>query len=196
MKSKYLKKLSPLLQKPSFSLKEAEDRGIPRQAIWYLAKKGVLERIAPGYYRSAEYDSEDGYQWENLASTASTLPKGTICLISALCYYNLTDQIMREAWVAIPHKMRAPKRTKMRIIRMRNTTLGRQKIKLNNHNIYIFDRERTIIDSFRYLGKEIALKALKKYFSDETYRPQPKKLLEYAKKFDINLTPYLLPFTL
>ena len=91
----------------------------------------------------------------------SSIPEGVVCLISALGIYELGDQIPREYWIAVPHSSRAPRRERSRIVRMRNTTLGRTSIKLGDVKVQIFDRERTIIDSFRYLDKEIAIKALK-----------------------------------
>jgi hypothetical protein len=50
--------------------------------------------------------------------------------------------------------------------------------------VNIFDRERTIVDAFRYLSKEIAIKALKmavKNLSDK--KLDIKKLQRYAKQF-------------
>ncbi len=48
-----------------------------------------------------------------------------------------------------------------KVVRMRNLTLGKTTIKIGNITLPIFDRERTIVDAFRYLGRETALKALK-----------------------------------
>jgi hypothetical protein len=75
---------------------------------------------------------------------------------------------------------------------MRNISLGQTMIKIGNQNLKIFDRERTIIDSFRYLDEEIALKALQSYLkSNKDTKPDIDKLLKYAKKLRVNLTPYI-----
>ena len=126
-----------------------------------------------------------------------SIPNGTICLISALCYYDLTDEIMREFWIAVPHSTTSPERENARIVRMRNTTLGQTTVKIGNDDLKIFDRERTIIDAFRYLDKEIALKALQAYLkTTKETKPDIKKLMKYAKILRVEITPYILAFTI
>lgn len=194
-KNKYQEKLNALLNLPFFTLEDAENQGVPRHVIAYWTQKGVLERLYPGVYRSSNYETEVEFGWENLALVAASIPEGIICLISALCYYNLTDQIMREAWVAIPHKQRVPNRSNAHIVRMRNAELGKENITIGEYTVHIFNRERTIIDSFRYLSKEIAIKALKQYFASADVKPNPKLLAEYAKVLRVNITPYILSYT-
>lgn len=180
---------------PFFTSQQAEDQGVPRHVISYLVKKGTLERIYAGAYRFVEYEPEVDIQWENLGLIAASIPNGVICLISALCYYELTDQFMRQLWIAIPHESHAPKRPNTKIIRMRNISLGKIEISLGEYKVKIFDRERCIIDAFRYLSKEIAIKALQRYFRDISYKADPKKLGAYAKKLRIDITPYILSYT-
>ncbi|MBS4167510.1 hypothetical protein [Parachlamydia sp. AcF125] len=168
---KYENKLEKLLGQPFFTLNEAEGRGVLRWAIIYLAKKGILEKLCPGIYRSSTYEPKVDFEWENLAFTAASIPEGVICLISALCYYGLTDQSMR------------------------NTDLGKETITMGEYRVHIFDRERTIVDAFRYLSKEIALKALRQYFTLTDKKPNQKKLIEYANILHVNINPYILSYT-
>ncbi|CDZ79593.1 hypothetical protein BN1013_00088 [Candidatus Rubidus massiliensis] len=192
---KYEDKLEKLLSQPFFTLKEAEGQGIPRWSILYFAKKGIVEKLYPGVYRSAAYEPKVDFDWENLAFTAASIPEGVICLISALCYYDLTDQIMREAWIAVSNHSRSPKRPNAHIVRMRNLDLGKETIALGEYTVQIFDRERTIVDAFRYLSKEIALKSLKQYFNSTDKKGDPKKLIEYSKVLRVNINPYILSYT-
>lgn len=192
---KYLKNLEPFINVPLFTLAEAEKQGVPRHALAYLVKRGTLERIYPGAYRFSQYEPEVEFQWENLALIALSIPYGIICLISALCYYDLTDQVMREIWIAVPHESYPPKRPNTRIIRMRNVKLGKIEIAIGEYNVHIFDRERCVIDAFRYLSKEIAIKAIQRYFQSTKYKPNPKKLGTYAKTLRVNITPYILSYT-
>ncbi len=194
-KSASLSKLQELLRRPFFTIADANNIGVSRQILADLAKKGILERISPGLYRATDYEFQVDFEWEQLALAAATLPRGVICLISALCYYDLTDQIMREAWIAVPHRLKAPKRVGVRIVRMRNIDLGKIEVKIGEFAVQIFDRERCIVDAFRYLDKEIAIKALKSYLYGTDYKPQLKKLSKYAKVLRVDLTPYILAFT-
>lgn len=193
--SKYIKQLEQFINVPLFTAADAEKQDIPRHALAYLVKKGTLERIYPGAYRFSQYEPEVEFQWENLALVAASIPDGVICLISALCYYDLTDQIMREVWIAVPHESYPPKRPNTRIVRMRNVKLGKIEIALGEYNVHIFDRERCVVDSFRYLSKEIAIKAIQRYFQSNKYKPDPKKLGAYAKTLRVNITPYILSYT-
>lgn len=78
---------------------------------------------------------------------------------------------------------------------MRNVDLEKTRIAIGEYKVQIFDRERCIIDAFRYLSKEIAIKALQRYFQSNTCKPEPKKLGAYAKKLRVNITPYILSYT-
>ena len=190
-----MKQLEPFLNVPFFSAADAEKQEVPRHALAYLVKKGTLERIYPGAYRFSQYEPEVEFQWENLALVAASVPDGVICLISALCYHDLTDQIMREIWIAVPHESHPPKRPNTRIVRMRNIELGRIEITLGEYSVYIFDRERCVVDAFRYLSKEIAIKAIQRYFHTTKFKTEPKKLGAYAKTLRVNITPYILSYT-
>lgn len=194
-KLKYLNQLKPLFEVPFFTIEEAKRLGVPRHALAYLEKRGDLERVYPGAYRFSEYEPKVEFQWEKLALVASSVPDGVICLISALVYYELTDQVMREVWIAVPHKSHPPRRPNTRIVRMRNIDLGKIAISLGEYRVQIFDKERCIIDAFRYLSKEIAIKALQRYFQNKSSKPDLKKLSAYAKKLRVNITPYILSCT-
>ena len=194
--SKYQNLLAPLLKKPIFKASEARSKGIPSRMLAYFCKQGIIERMARGLYRVPDVCSGIDLDLEELVLTASSIPKGIVCLTSALCYYNLTDQIMREYWIAVPNKNKSPKRAHTRVIRMRNTTLGQTTINIKDYKVKLFDRERTIIDSFRYLSDEVAIKALKAYLQPS---PQMKadlpKLARYAKALRININPYIMALT-
>lgn len=194
-KLKYIKQLERFHNVPFFTSEEAERWGIPRHALAYLEKRGDLEKVYPGAYRFSDYEPKVEFQWENLGLIASSVPESVICLISALVFYDLTDQVMREIWLAIPHKSHPAKRPNTRIVRMRNIDLGKTHITLGEYHVQIFDKERCIIDAFRYLSKEIAIKALQRYFQRKRAKPDPKKLGMYAKKLRVNITPYILSCT-
>lgn len=195
--SKYLSVFQKLSKKAIFTAEEGRLAGIPSRMLSYLCSKGQIERVSRGIYKIKGVKFDQDFEWEDLALTTMSIPNGTICLISALCYYDLTDEIMREFWIAVPHSTTSPERENARIVRMRNSTLGQIKIKIGHEDLKIFDRERTIVDAFRYLDKEIALKALQTYLkTTKETKPDIKKLLKYAKALRVNLTPYIMAFTL
>ncbi len=197
IRSKYSEAFRALSKKTVFSSAEGRKAGIPPRMLAYFCQKGQIEKVSRGMYKIKDIDFHSAFEWEDLAITALSIPNGVICLISALCYYGLTDEIMREFWIAIPHATTSPSRENARIVRMRNISFGQTTVKIGSRKIKIFDRERTVVDSFRYLDKETALKALQAYLkANNDRKPDIDKLLKYAKKLRVDLTPYISAFTL
>lgn len=188
--------LKDLFARPVFHAAEAREAGIHPSRLSYYVKTNRIERIGHGVYRGVESYVNADFQWEDLIVIAKSIPQGIVCLISALALYELTDEMPREHWIAVPHSTTAPKRDHTRIVRMRDIDTGKTMYKIGQETIVIFDRERTIIDAFRYLSKEIAIKALKAAVSS---RASPKldikKLQQYARQFGLNLEPYILTVT-
>jgi predicted transcriptional regulator of viral defense system len=193
-KGKYQDAFRMLSKKGLFSAEEGREAGIPSRMLAYFCSKGQIERLSRGMYRIKQLDFGKDFEWEDLAITAASIPNGVICLISALCYYGLTDEIMREYWIAIPHSTTSPSRENAHTIRTRNISIGQTTTKIGNQHLKIFDRERTILDAFRHLDKETALKALQAYL--KTKQANIDKLLRYAKTFRVDLLPYISAFTL
>lgn len=176
--------LKSLEKRPFFTTAEAKEHGISPRMLNYYVSKGEITRVARGVYQSASYDSSlENLKWEDLAIAAKNIKGGVICLTSALVYHDITDEIMRLFWIAVANDHSKAKFPKTRIVRMRNMKLGVKEINMGGiQGVKIFDVERTIIDSFRYLSFETAMKALKLYLKGETGKPNVKKLLEYAGK--------------
>lgn len=174
-------KLSKTLKnKPYFTTKEAKKYGISPRMLSYYVKIGKIERIAHGMYRHPDYEPKGtDFQWLDLATAARKIEGGVICLISALSYYELTDEIARVFWIAVDNDNSKAKFPMTRIVRMRNMQLGVKHIVLAGFKVKIFDIERTIVDSFRYLDLETSIKALKIYLKGEKGKPDLRKLNRY-----------------
>jgi predicted transcriptional regulator of viral defense system len=190
------KALEKLASKPIFTAKDARAEGIHPSNLSYYVKTNLIERVARGVYRGLNTQVDVEFQWEDLVLTAHSIPNGVICLISALALYELTDEIPRAHWIAIPHATTAPKRENTRFIRMRDMETGKTMRLIGSETVRIFTIERTIIDTFRYLGKEVAIKALKAALKPNRHtKLNLKKLREYAKIFRIDIDPYLMTIT-
>jgi predicted transcriptional regulator of viral defense system len=193
--SKYDPIINKLAEKAVFTADEAREAGIPPRMLAHFCKRGLIERISRGIYKGGAAEVDIDFRWEDLVLVALSIPNGVICLISALGYYGLTDQIMREFWIAVPHASKSPIRPKTRIIRMRNIELGQMEITVGKDRLKIFDRERTVVDAFRHLSHEVAVKALQEYLKQREPKPNLDKLLKYAKKLRVNIYPYVMALT-
>jgi len=157
MMLKNKQQLKELFERPVFLASEARKAGIPPSRLSYYVKTGRVERISHGVYRGINSTVDAAFQWEELIVATKSIPNGIVCLVSALAIYEIIDEIPRENWVAVSHATTAPIRRNTRIVRMRDMNTGRATCKLDGETINIFDRERTIVDAFRYLSKEIAI---------------------------------------
>jgi predicted transcriptional regulator of viral defense system len=188
--------LAPLLEKPFFTSKEARALGVYPALLDYYVKTGRLNRVRRGVYQRVGYHNPSGFRWEDLIETVYSIQGSVICLISALAVYDLTEEMPRQHWLAISHGTSVRSARGVKIVRYRNIGLGRTQIELEGVKVPIFDQERTIVDAFRFLSRETAIKALKAAIAKGgKNRIDLIKLQEYAKKLRFNITPYLMSIT-
>lgn len=189
-----LDQMKSLLERPLFTAKDANAMGIYSSLICHYVKTGRLRRLSRGTYQSRNYQSSDASsQWEDLISAVLSISGGVVCLISALAVYDIAEQIPRQHWIAVKHSTSIKRERIIKIVRLRNMNLGKTFINLEGVKIPIFNRERTIVDAFRLLSHESAIKALKMALSQKgKQRLDLKKLQAYAKKLRVNIDPYLM----
>ncbi|HSX04449.1 MAG TPA: type IV toxin-antitoxin system AbiEi family antitoxin domain-containing protein [Rhabdochlamydiaceae bacterium] len=192
-----LVKLVPLLKKPYFTSKEVRDIGVHPAILTHYVKTGCIRRVQRGVYQKVNYQNPSAFLWEDLIEAVHSIKGGVVCLISALAIYDLTEEIPRQHWIAIRHGTSTKRIRGIKVARYRNIQLGKTEIELEGIKIPIFDRERTIIDAFRLLSRETAIKALKAGLAKKgKNRIDLVKLQAYAKKLRFDITPYLLSLTI
>ena len=167
---KKIEKLIQFIEKNGIiRIKEIEKMGIPRQYIYRLVKKRYLEKMTRGIYKvkSKTFDFD-----ENIIIISKKFKDYSICLLSALRFYNMTTQNPHEIWVAVKNNYRIPKiDVPMKIIRMsgKSLTEGKNKIIVGNIPIYIYNPAKTVCDCFKFrnkIGLDVALEALKTYINE------------------------------
>ena len=80
--------------------------GISRVSLTRAVGRGQLERVGRGLYGlPGRAVSAHG----SLAEVARRVPKGVVCLLSALRFHGLSTQAPFEVWLAIENKALAPK---------------------------------------------------------------------------------------
>ena len=169
--------------------KEAAKANISRSTLTRLCNSGTIERITRGVYLNHLAKRQVPISIEDLISSVKSVKEGAICLISALSYYNLTDEIPRQHWIAVPDNFRPSPRNNVRFVSFKNYKLGLKSIKINGVSVKIYDQERTIVDSFKFLSFETAIKALKNYLKNNN--PNIEKLYKYSKIRRINIEKYI-----
>lgn len=145
--------------------RDVESKGIPREYLLRLLRRGVLVRSGRGLYRLADAPVTEHY---SLAEVAKRTPDATICLLSALQFHDLTTQLPPAVWIALPAGRRAPRlnTVQIRIARFTGKALteGREQHKLEGVPVQIYCAAKTVADCFKFrhkIGLDVALEALR-----------------------------------
>lgn len=133
-----------------------------------MSAGGVVTRLGRGLYQLADASIEEQH---SVAEAAKRIPRGVICLASALAFYGLTDQLPKRVWIAIGRKDWEPKidTPKIRVVRLSSEMLSSdvESRLVEGVEIKIFSPLRTVIDLFRFqrlVGLPIAIEGLKELF--------------------------------
>lgn len=183
--------IQKLLKKALVSSKDFRKNGHPTGLLRYYEKKDRLKRVGRGLYVNTQNPPQIDFKWEDLVFAVLSIPNGVITGVSALDIYDLTDEIPREHWIAVPHGTSLVSRPIVRIIHTRNHDIGLSSIKLGNVAVPIYEPERVLIDAFKLTDKETAIKALQSAFKSGKKQMNINKLVDYSKKLRTNIIPYL-----
>jgi predicted transcriptional regulator of viral defense system len=160
--------------------------GLSSRQIKKLVENGDITRIKRGYYEI----SDNIYPQE--AVIARLFPYAVIFLESALMHYGYTDRIPQALQIAVD---RDSEKSQYKIdyplievfyIEPKLLEIGLDVIKVEEVEVRIFNRDRTICDVLRYenkLEREVFTNAIKRYIRDP--KKNVRNLFEYAKVFNI-----------
>ena len=144
---------------------EVRSLGIHHEYLRQLCRKAKLVRVGRGRYMlpDAEVTAHHG-----LAQAGKAVPKGVICLLSALRFHEIGTQAPHQVWVAIDRRAARPQvsHLKMRIVRFSGKALTEG---VDEHNIEgvpvrVYNPAKTVADCFKYrnkIGLDVALEALR-----------------------------------
>lgn len=163
-------------------LAEFRRAGITAATISRLEAAGAITRLARGLYQLADADVDANH---TLAEASKLVPKGVICLTSALAYHGLTDQIPPRVWLAIGPKDWRPRLTypPMRFAHYpaRQLTSGVERHRIDGVSVPIFSAAKTVADMFRYrrtVGLRIAIEGLREAIRER--KATPAEIARYA----------------
>lgn len=147
---------------------EAIKLGIHPRDLYKLRDEGVLESLGRGVFRLV---SLPDFSAPDLVIIAKRSPKGVVCLISALAYYNLTTQIPHFVDVALPKGSRIPKvdYPPLRCFLYSNAAYqaGIETVSISGYSVRIYGVEKTLADCLKFrqkIGMDVVLEALKEYW--------------------------------
>lgn len=169
--------------------------GVHAASLARLVDEGLIVRAGRGLYELADADMSLDH---GLAELAVRVPKGVICLVSALAHHQITLQNPRAVWMAIGLKDRKPRITHrpVRFVHFGDAALttGVEIITIDGVNVRVFSAAKTIVDCFRYrstIGLDVALEALR--MGVRSGKAKPADIARYANALRIwtVIRPYL-----
>lgn len=188
-------------------LSEFTRAGITATTVSRMKKRGEVVQLYRGLYQLAGALRSINHP---LAEASMLVPKGVVCLVSALAFHELTDTIPPRVWMAIGSRDRKPHMAHppFQFVRFGSKVMGTG---ISEHHIEgvavkIYNPAKTVVDLFRYRqhagrryqkspGLNLALEGLREALRQR--KATPSEIAGYANEAGIwkILQPYLEAMT-
>jgi predicted transcriptional regulator of viral defense system len=174
---------------------EALAAGIHPRVLYRLRDQGLVERVSRGLYRWA---SLPPLGEPDLVAVAVRVPKGVICLISALSFHEITTQIPHEVHVAVTRQAAIPriKAPPVRVFRFSSQSYGAgiERHCIDGVGVSIYSAAKTVADCFKFrnaIGMDVAIEAIR--MAMDSGKARPAEIEESARmcRVDRIVVPYL-----
>jgi predicted transcriptional regulator of viral defense system len=150
-----------------FRLAEARVAGLHAEQVRRLTQQGELTRLGRGLYAPASFIPSEHH---TLAEVAKRVPRGIVCLLTALRFHGLGTQHPREVWLAVDRRVGVPRLdvAPVRVVRLSGVALtaGIDEHDVEGVTVRVTCPARTVVDCFRFrnrLGVDVAVEALRDY---------------------------------
>ena len=139
--------------------------GVPRVVLSRLTASGQMKRVGRGLYR---LPGSAQSEYESLATVAVKVPQAVFCLLTALQFHELTSQLPRQIWIAMPRGSHTPRidYPPVKMVQMAGDTYsaGIEEHERDGAKLRVYSIAKTVADCFKYrnkIGLDVALEALK-----------------------------------
>jgi predicted transcriptional regulator of viral defense system len=180
-------------------LVELREAGVTAATMSRMERAGEVIRLSRGLYQLPDAELDPNH---SLAEAAKRVPKGVVCIVSALAFHGLTDQPPLKVWMAIGSKDWAPQRdgTPIRIVRFADSLLreGVETHVIEGVAVKVFGAARTVADCFRHrrkVGLQVAIEGLQEALRQR--KATPAEIARQADKGGVStvIRPYLEALT-
>ena len=137
----------------------------PRIVLTRLNAAGLLERVGRGLYRLPDAQVSE---FESLSTVAAKVPQAVFCLLTALQFHELTTQLPRRVWIAMPRGSHPPRIDYSPIKMLQFTgeaySAGVEEVERDGVRLRVYGVAKTVADCFKHrnkIGLDVALEALK-----------------------------------
>ena len=145
--------------------KDLNQHGIPVIYLRRLLHRGELVQLTRGVYAVTGHEPTLHH---SLAMVSKRIPRGVVCLLSALAYHDIGTQLPSVVWLAIDQRSRPLVTTDLpaKIVRFSAQSLveGVEEHSVEGVTVRITNPAKTVADCFKFrnkVGLDIALEALR-----------------------------------
>lgn len=168
-----------------FSLPDAIKAGASRTTLHRLHTNGELESPSRGIL---QFPGGGLGMLSELALVSARAPGATVCLNSALSYWDLTDEIPGSIHIAIPRGTWKPRisvpRVQVHVFNAKTFDIDRVRVTTDvGEPFWVYSAERSVIDALRmarWVGRDVGLHALRRYMGRP--RAKPGYLMDLARQ--------------
>ena len=180
-------------------LVELREAGVTAATMSRMERAGEVIRLSRGVYQLPDADLDPNH---SLAGAAMRIPKGVVCLVSALAFHGLTDQLPPKVWMAIGPKTWAPQcnGAGIRVVHFTDSLLseGIETHAIEGVSVKVFGVAKTVADCFRHRGKvglSVAIEGLQEALRQR--KATPAEIARQAEKGGVStvIKPYLEALT-
>lgn len=175
--------------------RELQEAELPRSLLGRMVKERRLVRLGRGLYSLPEGELTEHH---SLAEASKRIPKGIICLLSALRFHELTTEAPFEVWICLDRHAPTP-RLEYPPLRVVRASTAARNFAVEHHPIEgvavpISSPAKTVVDCFKYrnkIGVSVAVAALTDYLRER--RGSLDELWQAARVCRMTrvMTPYL-----
>lgn len=139
--------------------------GVARQYLKIMEQRGLIRKVGRGLYVRTDADVTADH---TVAQASKRVPRGVICLLSALRLHDLTTQAPFEVWIAIEGLSWRPQASypPLRVMRFSGKAYSEriQERLIEGVPVNVYDPAKTVADCFKFrnkIGLDVALEALR-----------------------------------
>lgn len=165
------------------SYAEIIEAGFNKAILKSVLNFGQIQKIDRGLYRLTEGSLLSN---PDLVAVSIKVPKGIICLLSALAFHEATSEIPRYVQIAIPRGQHANKikYPPVRFYRFAPNSweTGLEEPGIEGRRIRVYSLARTVVDCFKFrskIGLDVARDALKVAVAEKGVKP--KEIMRFAR---------------
>ena len=134
-------------QRPLLRASDVAALNVPTVTLTRLVAAGKLQRVARGLY---SLPGQPMHEHRSLAEVALRVPRGVVCLLSALRVHGMGTQAPFEVWLAMPNHIPVPRlgQPALRVVRMSDATRseGVEHIAIDGVDVPVFSAAKTVAD--------------------------------------------------